>query len=147
MDAATAHYPGHSPERAIIVQHGPGLPPEWARGLARLCAIPTPSDFRPARWRILVTDAQQFIERWGVQAARLGWNAYDVFGVNATKPVERVDAAGLVRLLDGRPVVALTAGEAVIQSPTGSRLTYRRKPPGVATAKCCLLWEPSGGDR
>ena len=73
---------------------------------------------------------------------RLEWGLYDVFGVNAVKPLVRLDAAGLVRLLNGRPIVALTEAEAVIECETGARQTYRRKPPGVVPAgEQVLLWE------
>ena len=58
-----------------------------------------------------------FIERWAEQASKLGWGTADVFGVNRVRPFVRLDAAGLVRLLDGRPVVALTETEAVSQVP------------------------------
>ena len=123
-----------------------GIPAEWTEGVNKLLKLPCSLRVPLTRWQTLQSDAARFIETWGVQAARLGWGTLDLFGTNATKPFERLDAAGLVWLLNGRPVVALTASEAVVQCST-ARQTYRRKPPGLVTAKSCLLWELGGGER
>jgi hypothetical protein len=40
--------------------------------------------------------------------------------------LSRYDQTGLVWLLEGRPVVALTADTAAIQTPTGNILIYRK---------------------
>ena len=40
--------------------------------------------------------------------------------------MSRYDATGLIWLLQGRPVIALTETTAAIQSTTGSVLTYRK---------------------
>ena len=81
-----------------------------------------------------------FYEIWAAQAAALGWSTYDVFGANRSKPIERVDMAGLVVLINGRGLAALTDTEAAISTRTSARLTYRRRriepSPGQA-----LLWE------
>ena len=119
-----------------------GVPPEWTAGVERLLTLPHPDGASPERWQTLLDDAMGFVEAWGVQAAKLGWKTVDVFGVNRTKPFVRLDAAGLVRLLDGRPVVALTESQAAIQGRGHSRLTFRRKPLGTVPAiEQCLLWE------
>jgi hypothetical protein len=57
----------------------------------------------------------------------MGWDAYDLFGCHNLKPVERVDRMGLLWLLRGGCIVALTSESAVIEMPSGSRLTYRVK--------------------
>ena len=127
------------PASKIVAEN---VPLEWSVGVERLLALPRPDGVLPERWQTLLDDAVGFVETWGVQAAKLGWETADVFGVNRTKPFVRLDAAGLVRLLDGRPVVALTETEAVIQCRRDSRLTFRRKAPGVVPAiEQCLLWE------
>ena len=121
------------------------VPDTWREGVARLTVLPCPDDVLPARWRTLQADATRFLGTWGVQAAGLGWSAHDVFGVNRIKPFVRLDAAGLVRLLNGRPIVALTETEAVIGCTTGSRQAYRRKLSGVVPAgEQDLLWEVGG---
>ncbi len=65
----------------------------------------------------------------------LGWDSRDLFGLH-TPPADphpsysrlsRYDETGLIWLLQGRPVIALTADTAAIESPrTGSVLTYRK---------------------
>jgi hypothetical protein len=32
----------------------------------------------------LIDDGGKFLDRWGVEAARLGWSALDVFGAHPT---------------------------------------------------------------
>ncbi len=121
-------------------------PDEWNEGVSRLISQPCPHDFLPARWRTLQADAARFLEMWAAQAARLGWTVHDLFGVNQVKPLVRLDGAGLVWLLDGRPVIALTADEAVIECRTGSRQAYRRKPANaVSKVERAPLWEINDG--
>ncbi len=65
-----------------------------------------------------------------------------MFGCNKVRPFQRLDGAGLIRLLDGRPVVAITEAQAVIACRTGSRQTYRRKLSAVlAGVEQALLWQ------
>jgi hypothetical protein len=86
------------------------------------------------RWQQAVADGQQFLARWGAQAEALGWTAADLFGLHIppAKPhpsysrLSRYDETGLIWLLQGRPVVALTEALAAIENPTGSITTYRR---------------------
>jgi hypothetical protein len=87
-----------------------------------------------ARWQAAVEDGRRFLARWGEQADALGWTARDLFGLH--KPPEkphpsysrlsRYDKTGLIWLLQGRPVVALTEASAAIQNPTGAITVYRR---------------------
>ena len=51
---------------------------------------------------------------------------------------------GLVLLLRGDEIAALTATEAAIRTRTGARQTYRRKPSDpLHRAERCLVWELS----
>jgi hypothetical protein len=86
------------------------------------------------RWQQAVQDGRRFLAQWGDQAAGLGWTPRDLFGLH-TPPeqphpsynrLSRYDEAGLVWLLDGRLVVALTETSAAIQTSGGNRLVYRR---------------------
>jgi hypothetical protein len=53
---------------------------------------------------------------------------------------------GLILLLHGRELAALTATEAVIRPRTGARQTYRRKPADpLCRTERCLVWELDGG--
>jgi hypothetical protein len=87
------------------------------------------------RWQQAVADGKAFLSRWGDQAQALGWTAKDLFGLltvpGHAKPsfnrLSRYDETGLVWLLDGRRVVALTEGTAAIQNPATASITmYRR---------------------
>jgi hypothetical protein len=87
------------------------------------------------RWRQCVKDGSKFLARWGEQAEALGWTPADLFGLQTPRAkahatynrLSRYDCTGLVWLLQGRAVVALTADTATIRNPaTGSVTTYRR---------------------
>ena len=87
-----------------------------------------------ARWQAGVEDGRAFLTRWGEQAEALGWTPRDLFGLDTplAKPhpsysrLSRYDATGLIWLLCGREVVALTDATAAIQSSTGAITIYRR---------------------
>ena len=86
------------------------------------------------RWQAAVEDGRRFLARWGEQAEALGWTARDLFGLHTppAKPhpsysrLSRYDETGLIWLLQGRPVVALTEATAAIENPAGTITTYRR---------------------
>jgi hypothetical protein len=85
-------------------------------------------------WRQTVEDGCRFLAQWGEQAEALNWSPADLFGLAPVpeKPaanyrrLSRYDETGLLWLLHGRPVVALTDTTAAIQCPTGAIVTYRR---------------------
>jgi hypothetical protein len=86
------------------------------------------------RWRQCVEDGRCFLAKWGEQAEALAWTAADLFGLHTppSKPhpsysrLSRYDCTGLVWLLQGLPVVALTADTASIRHPTGNITVYRK---------------------
>ena len=86
------------------------------------------------RWRQCLIDAQRFLAEWGEKAAALGWTAHDLFGLAPIpdKPklsferLSRYDATGLIWLLGGRRVIAMTDSTAAIEPASGGTLTYRR---------------------
>jgi len=95
------------------------------------------------RWQQALTDGKTFLARLGGQAHALGWTAEDLFDLHSipehAKPnfsrLSRYDEAGLIWLLNGRQVVALTEDRAAIKSPSGNITTYRkRNKPLVAPA-------------
>ena len=100
---------------------------DWTNGVLRLVRLLCLRGVSAARWDRLQMDAAVFLETWGAQAAALDWTAHDLFGANRTKAIERVDLAGLVVLINGRELVAITDSEAVISTRTGVSLTHRRK--------------------
>jgi hypothetical protein len=86
------------------------------------------------RWLRAIEDGRRFLAQWAGPAAALGWTAPDLFGLHQApaKPrpsynrLSRYDGTGLVWLLGGRPVVALTEATAAILGPTGAVTVYRR---------------------
>jgi hypothetical protein len=88
-----------------------------------------PGDVPASRWRRFLADCYAF-ESSGLaeQARALGWNDTDLYGCDPDRPYARIDRAGLVWLLNGDRVVALTHDSAAIETSTGVRLMYRRKP-------------------
>ena len=86
------------------------------------------------RWQHCLIDAQRFLAEWGEKAAALGWTAHDLFGLAPIpdKPklsferLSRYDATGLIWLLGGRRVIAMTDSTAAIETASGGTLTYRR---------------------
>jgi hypothetical protein len=89
------------------------------------------------RWQQAVADGRHFLAHWGDQAHALGWTAKDLFGLlvpEHAKPsfnrLSRYDETGLIWLLQGRPVVAITEATATIKNSIGVTI-YRKnyKPP------------------
>jgi hypothetical protein len=86
------------------------------------------------RWQQAVADGKTFLARWGDQAHALGWTARDLFGLHKPpdKPhpsysrLSRYDETGLIWLLGGREVVALTEATAAIENLTRPITVYRR---------------------
>jgi succinyl-CoA synthetase alpha subunit len=81
-----------------------------------------------------IEDGRRFLNDWGEQASALGWTARDLFGLHALpdKPalnyrrLSRYDETGLIWLLQGRPVVALTESSAAIENPSRAVTVYRK---------------------
>lgn len=96
-----------------------------------------PELVEPARWRQAIQDTESFLAKWGQQAHALSWTARELFGLHRVPPqpaatyqrLSRYDATGLIWLLQGHSVVALTKSEAAIQRD-GAVVVYRkdRKP-------------------
>ncbi len=84
-------------------------------------------------------DAYHFLQDWAARAHELGWTAPDLFGIHPEKPWVRFDCMGLVPLLNGAKVTALSDIEAVIEKPNGARVTFRRR--GQVPDETCLIWE------
>ena len=106
---------------AIAIELG-GVPGIYASEFARLQAHP-PAEVPRERWDQFINDAGLFFDRWGKQAEALGWRADELFGLDPIAPMARYDRMGLIWMLKGEYVVALTA--------TGARLsgglTFYRK--------------------
>jgi hypothetical protein len=131
-------------ERAAIVEHGAGVPRAWAEGFARLDPDRPPGDVPLKRWRLFVDDVGLFLAHpFCAVAVALGWGPHDLFGCDRDRPFARIDQAGLLWLLHSDRLVAMTENTATIETPTGTRQTYRRKAgePGRV-----LAWEMASSD-
>ncbi len=128
--------------RAVLLAVPDGVPEEWVQGVADLLVMPPHQDWHENDWRTLQDDARRFLKEWAGQAHHLGWTALDLFGVHPTAPAARFDCMGLVPLLRGRAVSALTKDSAAIKAASGGSLTFRKRtsPP----AERCLIWERQG---
>jgi hypothetical protein len=123
------------PARATVtIVEIPATGLRYRRTYAHLQLRP-PTYIEEARWRQCVEDGSRFLAVWGEQAEALGWTSADVFGLHdpPTTPhpsysrLSRYDATGLIWLLEGRRVTALTAETAAIENPTTGTITiYRR---------------------
>jgi hypothetical protein len=94
-----------------------------------------PDHVEAEHWQQCLIDAQHFLAAWGDQAVALGWNANDLFGLHtpSAKPhpsysrLARYDHMGLLWLLQGRAVIALTDTAATIRTASGGTVTYRKQ--------------------
>jgi hypothetical protein len=110
---------------------------DWIDGVSQLRMIARPPCIRAARWQQVVADAGRFLRDWAAQAAALGWTTADIFGAHPTHPLQRIDCAGLILLLHGDQLVALTVEAGHIQTRTGAPMTFPRgRRPGAVP-----LWE------
>jgi hypothetical protein len=126
-------------ERAAIVEHDGNIPRAWAEGYARLHPDRPPADVPLRRWQQFVDDVGRFLDSsFCAAAAALGWGSLDLFGCDRDRPFARIDQAGLLWLLNGNRLVALSDATAAVETRTGTRQTYRRKPGGPGRV---LAWE------
>ena len=82
----------------------------------------------------MLADTRQFLGNWGRQADALGWTATDLLGLRqpplqphpSYQRLSRYRETGLLWLLQGRLVLALTETTAAIQVRGGVSIIYRR---------------------
>jgi hypothetical protein len=145
LDRPLARWSDSEKERAAIVEYDGDIPRAWSEGFARLDRDRPSADVPRHRWRRFVDDVGRFLDdQWADKAAALGWGPLDLFGCDRDGPFARIDQAGLLWLLSGDRLLALTENTATIATKTGERQTYRRKPsePGRV-----LAWELADGER
>jgi hypothetical protein len=126
-------------EREAFIHHGGGVPLLWAKGYARLCLMPAPSNYRKKDWEHLINNTGLFLDRWGKAAAAAGWSEYDLFAAHKAAPLARYDQMGLLPLLGTNKVTAVSAEGASLLSDHGAIQQWRRRPYDPATA--IMVWE------
>jgi hypothetical protein len=115
-----------------------GSPAEWLKGIQALDPDRPLADFPSDWWQDLIRDAERFLPVWGRQAADLGWTTLDLFGAHRGAPAHRYSCMGLLILVRGGRIVAISAKSAVIERQSGARLTYTRQP---SEPECVAIWE------
>jgi hypothetical protein len=104
------------------------IPREWVEGFARLDPDRPPGDMPPRRWQSFVADVELFLDGpFCTSAAALGWQPPDLFGCDRDRPFARIDQAGLLWLLNGDRLVALSECTATVETRTGARHSWRRQ--------------------
>jgi hypothetical protein len=84
------------------------------------------------QWHGLISDAESFLSDWGSTAHLLGWTSLDLFGVHPIASAARFDVMGLIPILNGADVLALTSQTATVRRTSGAVLTFRRPEHGKA---------------
>ena len=107
-------------------RRGPEAPAEWHAILAELERYNPVDWLPPDRWSAMLLDAEHFLARWGSVADRLGWTALDLFGVHPSAPGGRIGCWGLLLLIQGGEVLALSEDAAAIRMTSNATLTFRR---------------------
>ena len=126
-------------ERAAIIEHDGGAKRVWAEALAGPNPANPPCDISPKRWLRFIDDCARFLDDgWATRAEALGWGPLDLFGCDRTKPFARLDRAGLLWLIDGGKLLAVTSDTAAISAPGGGNLTFYRR---QLETGAVLAWE------
>jgi hypothetical protein len=127
-------------ERAALIEEGSGAPREWAEAFAGIDAGHPPEGIPEPRWRQFIDDGGRFLDQgWAYKAKALGWSPLELFGCDRSRPLARIDNTGLIWLMRGRRLLALTAETATIENRNAPPHKYRRclNEPGRAV----LAWE------
>jgi hypothetical protein len=119
---------------------------EWWRARFQPSALPPGTDAATARLIAMIADVAQ--QDWLFDAARLGWNDVELFGVNARAASGRVEAWGLVTAIALSPhsrtnkhgvrqatrLASISADAATIATPTGATFHTARARYGLAAS-------------
>jgi hypothetical protein len=131
--AKTSRVPGRESwqPRGLLAANDPDKVLIYLIYLATLSTLPTSFRWQPrsasgSRDR----KGRRFAAHCGAQAQAFGWTGQELFGLHERPAancsrLSRYDETGLIWLLRGRPVVALTKTTAAIQGATAV-LTYRK---------------------
>jgi hypothetical protein len=139
VERAVANWSNGDENGAANVEYDGEVPRDWAEGFARLDPDRPPADVPLARWRCFIGDIGHFLDGgFATTAAALGWGSYDLFGADRDRPFARIDQAGLLWLLNGDRLIALSENTATIETRTCASQTFRRRPQQHGRS---LAWE------
>lgn len=123
----TAHYA--IVESYPLIENDVGVEQGWVEGFSRLESARPPADVPLRRWVQVIDDFGRLVDSgFARKAAMLGWTALDLFGCDREKPFARIDRQGLCWLIAGNRLIELSESGAIIETWTGARQTWRRKP-------------------
>jgi hypothetical protein len=129
-------------ERAAFVEYGARVPLAWAEAFARLDPNRPPGAVPRKQWLQYIDDCGRFLDDgWAGKAAAFGWGPLDLFGCDREHPFPRIGRAGLLWLLNGNKLLALSEITATIETPVGVRWMVRRCSDGPD--HLVLPWEPA----
>jgi hypothetical protein len=105
----------HKASIVKLLQPIESLRSDFAEALANL-ERKCPFCIEPLRWQECIADARGFLMQWGEQAHALGWTVEELFGLHeppanphpSYQRLSRYDATGLLWLLKGYPVIAIS---------------------------------------
>jgi hypothetical protein len=103
----------------------------WKTGIAGLHRDrPFPS-VPTLRWGTFIDDCKAFMDLtggWADRAARLRWDAFDLFASHPARPLDYLTIAGLLWLVNGGRIVGLREGWAMIHDPlSGKQTTFTQR--------------------
>ena len=111
-----------------------------AEALASLDPANPPRNVPLPRWQQFIDDCGRFLSLgWANRAAAWGWGPLDLLGCDRERPLSRYDGMGLLWILQGRRLVAITAQNATIDTLTGSLQNYPRR--SIDLNRVVLPWE------
>jgi hypothetical protein len=131
LSQGSTHRTGGEPReaRAATVWCDGNTPHAWAKAFAQLDPHQPPGDVLSPRWQTFINDFGSFLGGpFCALADKLGWGLLDLLGCDRDRPYARIDQAGLLWLLNGDRLVALSENTATIETRTGARQTWRRLP-------------------
>jgi hypothetical protein len=118
---------GEDEKRALAMALG-NIPAAYAEAFAKLLEK-APADVPAKRWLRCIRDGVEFLDEWGEIAARLRYSPNELFGIDPVAPVARYDKMGMLWLLKGERVVALTEIEARLSSGLAFHRKAEARPP------------------
>ena len=86
-----------------------------------------PAEITRDRWLIFLDDCGRFLDgNWANCARALGWGPLDLFGCDRRHPLRQLSRAGLLWLVDGGKLIAMSAELAVVERDGRERRKYAR---------------------
>ena len=114
-------------ERAAIIEYEANAPRDWAEALAQLDRTKPPAEITHDRWLLFLDDCGRFLDgNWANCASALGWGPLDLFGCDRRHPLRQLSRAGLLWLVDGGKLIAMSAELAVVERDGRERRKYAR---------------------